>query len=302
MASQAALSIASHSFHKPNALCVVCALNALTETYYVLIDSQAEIDDQRHLMQDKKLTDDDAALKIIDSSCGSSMHYLLTNLQDTELSEFEAYISIGRNLIEKVSRIIDIISDEKLKKQASVDFQNTTEDIKLLFESSKPSTTALMLKKAKWLGRGTDRSNIDEDEYGLLYAYLSRVIHVSNMDTLLHPKEDRFFVKAYVLIKTAKLYHKYMVELKYLTDESIKLHKKCCTELETGWKSKGVSPENLIYSTTYYDDSRGVIEARTLSSYKKKLQNAFSVYNEHGAHVLPKFDIVETGAENDKPN
>jgi hypothetical protein len=71
------------------------------------------------------------------------------------------------------------------------------------------------------------------------------------------------------------------------------LHKKCLKKLDGEWFDKNLSPETLIYCTTYYDDTRSELERKTLDSYNQRLEHAFTAYNEHGYNVLPKIQMKD---------
>ena len=287
------LQIANKAHHHSNILCVVCTLSALTESYYTLLDIQPEIDMSRPSEQHLNYLDPETSVKILDSSCGTSMHYLLSRLQDSELSEFEAYLAVARNLIEKLSRLKDVTDDAEKRKEASKDFKSTFNDVCCIFEAEQARTTAKKIKNIKWLGRGTDRSNIKEERYDLLYAYLSRVLHVTNMDTLLSPREDRLLVKAYALILAAKLYHEVAANSSYVSEKGRMLHKKCLKKLDGEWFGKNLSPETLIYCTTYYDDTRSELERKALNSYNQRLEYVFTAYSEHRHNLLPKIQMKD---------
>lgn len=281
---------ALHSHHKATTVCVVCALNVFAKLYYLVLDSQVKIDGENE-PKHPDMSDKNLSLLVLDSSARSSMNYLISRLQDTEIIEFEAWIAVARNLIEKMSRLADILDDDSLKIQASKDFSDTVYDLKNLFEVESAKKSASEMKKSKWLGRGTQRSNIKDEKYELIYAYLSRMLHVSNMDTLLNPKEDRFLVKAYILVSVGYLYHYYSSQLPYISKERLKMHTKCCKKLKSLWLVKGLSPEILIYCTTYYKNERTKLENSTLEQYTESLQYAFDAYDKKEAYLVPRFKI-----------
>lgn len=286
MANLKLLQEASEFHHKPLSMCVVCTQRALTKTYYKLFDEQVIIDKNRPEESFLEFYDNHSAIKVLISSCDLSIHYLITHLQETELSEFEAYIGVSRNLIEKVSKIKDLDNKENLEK-ASKDFDKTYNEVMKLFESKNPSLHGKQLKNEKWLDRGVDKSNIKGEEMKLIHAYLSRVLHVQNMDTLLSPKEDRFFVKAYILIKVSEIYHETCRNQFCLSKFSQKKHTEVLNYIKKTWNILGVTSEQLIYCTSFYADKHTTIEESTIQSYIKILNNAFRMYSENGQNLVP---------------
>jgi hypothetical protein len=283
--------------HKPGAVCIVCTINALTDSVYLLIDSQELLWEQYPKTSHPDYKDHSWALSTLSSSSTQSMEYLMHNLMRQETPEFEAYASIARNQIEKLTKIIEVNGSEEYLVQASHDFMDTVEDVTLLFECMDLKEDTAKLKKAKFLGRGPDWNKLPEERYKLTFAYLSRLMHSFNMDSLLHPALDRFLVRGYLLVLTSGLYHQVSGELPILSNKTRSLHKNVKMKLDGIWSKEKITPETLIYWTSFYDTKHSDKEREVLVWYQRTLDQCTKIYKKNGATVLPKVELVDCGDE-----
>lgn len=278
--------------HHPKTICVACTFNAIADTFNFVLDNQGEIGNIRPMPSYPRYSNNWSYSTLV-SAVESSLFYLANKLIESESSEFEAYLSVARNMLERLIKIKDIINNPDLINQASNDFKNTVDDIKMIFECVDPKMIAKELKKAQFLGRGPNWDYIGDDKFKLIFAYLSRVAHTYNMDVLLSPKYDRFFIKSYFFVVLTELYHKTMSECVCLDKESINLHKKHLSSIEKIWAEKRITPENIIYCTTYYDDYRNGIEKDAIKGYCSRLDNSFNLYNkDKTCMVLPTIKFI----------
>lgn len=285
------LNIAARSHHHPKAVCIVCTVNAFAETFYYTLDNQQSIQETRPKPSHPQYSDN-WSYSVLISATDSSLYYLARNLLITEPSEFEAFLSVARNILERLSKIQFIISHPEGIERASDDFKSTMADVTLLFECTDPSAAAKQMKAAKFLGRGISLTHIRKEKYQLLFSYLSRVEHTYNLDVLLAPKYDRFFVKAYLFVALTELYYEVLTQCTYLGKKATIPHGSALTSIEDFWASKDVTPETLIYCTTYYDADRSKLESQTLEHYLRALDNAFQFFeNDAGNLVVPRFEL-----------
>lgn len=283
--------------HNPGAVCVVCTINALTDTVYLLIDSQESLEKLYPEPSYPRYKDHSWAIQTLSSSSKQSMDYLMFNLIQKDAMEFEAYASIARNLIEKLAKLIEVIGSEESLIQSSHEFMDTVEDVTLLFECKDIKNDTAKLKKAKFLGRGPDWNKLPEDKYKLAFAYLSRLMHSYNMDSLLHPAIDRFLVRGYLLIISGSLYHQISSEVPVLSDKARSLHRDTKSKLDAIWSKESITPETLIFWTTFYESKQKKNEKEVLVWYEKTLNLCLKIKEDKGAVVLPRIEIVDCGDE-----
>lgn len=279
--------------HKPGAVCIVCTINALTDTVYLLLDRQESLGKFYPEPSHLNYRDHSWAIKTLSGSSTQSMDYLMLNLMHKDAMEFEAYASIARNLIEKLTKLIEVISSDESLIQSSHEFMDTVEDVTLLFECKDIKKDTVKLKKAKFLGRGPDWNNLPEDKYKLAFAYLSRLIHSYNMDSLLHPAIDRFLVRGYLLVLIGGLYHQISSKVPVLSDKARALHKDTKSKLDRIWSKESITPETLIYWTTFYETKHKENEKEVLAWYEKTLNQCVKIQEDKGAVVLPRIEIVD---------
>jgi hypothetical protein len=279
--------------HKPGAICVACTINALAESVDTLLAAQTQLYEVHPNTTYPRYNDDLWAVKSLGSSAELSIQYMIENLLNQDIVEFEAYLSVSRNLLEKLCKIEDIISDREKLLRSSDEFKQTVSDITQIFECNDASATTLSMKRANFLGRGINLSNLPGDKYRLSFAYLSRAIHSYNMDSLLDPSYDRFIVKSYMLILIGELYHSVSAKLPHISKEAAGIHSKCSNTIKSFWLKKGVTVESLIYWTTFYDDIHTESEKEVINRYNLTLAKSLEHFKDKGIIALPKIILKD---------
>jgi hypothetical protein len=279
--------------HKPGVICIICTLNALTDSVYLLIDSQESLWELYPKPSHPKYRDHSWAMKTFFSSSTHSIDYLINSLLNQGITEFEAFSSVVRNLIERLTKLIEINKNKEKLIISSCELKNTIKDITLIFECRDLKNDINKLKKEKFLNSGTNWDNLPEDKYKLAFTYLSRLIHSYNMDSLLNSTLDKFLIRGYLLVLVSELYYKVSSELHILSDETRLLHSTTHTKLNKIWSKNNTTSETLIYWTTFYNNKHTRQEKEILTWYENSLVRCVDFFENRNGIILPKIEIIE---------
>lgn len=286
------VSQVTHTHHKPHSICIVCSINALADSHDFLIEIQPKIEQRYHDHYFTKANHSFESWQILSSSANESIHYLLIKLMDESPASFEAYVSITRNLIEKLSKLREVFKSEESALKSEHEFEATTSDVTMIFESFNPLLDSRKLKKEKFLDKGTDISNISEEKFQLIFTYLSRVIHSYNKDSLLRDKMTKFVIKSYLMVAVCTLYHQTLLENNKIKPDVQNLHSIALSAIEQFWSNRSATQKTLIYWTSFYDDTRSEKENQIIDEYHKYLDRSLDVFVKKGISVVPLFELI----------
>jgi hypothetical protein len=204
---------------KRDIMCPVCTANGLAKSHAYINNSMQEVF-KYYLNKDiidAGADDDMIAVHILIGKILSSLIYLVQNLL-TEPIDFEAYISISRNAIEKLALLNFIMKRPNRREKLLQLFAVNSFDYLTLFSENRDNQR-IIIQEWKEQNKWTDSEighrieQLKDPEIDLIYAYSSRLMHGLNRDELLQFDEDKIYMMSYVYINVMILYNNVFVQL-----------------------------------------------------------------------------------------
>lgn len=282
--------------HSRQVYCVICILNQLGDSHLELVELTSEIFNSYGEMS-KQLSHIDNSRKstvILIGKIYASVHYLADNILSKDFS-YEAYLSVARNLIEKLALLNHIMKKESRAQALSNLYDISSRDILVMIKSDPSQYDDLI---SNWLSEnGWSTSTVESrvstlgnKELVLIYAYISRIVHGINRDDLLRRETDEYYISGYVLLLLSVEINRVMAKIPadIYSKNLGNLHTNVAEKIEKAWTQYG-GLKVILTLTGFRDEAEGFTKAESevISDYNKKLEEVI----EKGYKFYPKIKL-----------
>ncbi len=269
------------------AVCPVCTANALSKSHLIFSARTGDAYNFYREMSDSDLRDKpaDRALYILIGKINSSARYLDDHLF-TYPFEFEAYISMARNMIEKLALLNFVLEKEERAASLGELYEKSSFDILTLFSENRSDIDSLI---SEWKSDNSWSNSevshridfMGDKELKLIYAYTSRLIHGLNRDEMLGSDEDILYPMAYVYLSVLRSYHAVLSRLPNgLYPRSINaVHAETVKDVDDIWLVSEVPMHSILELTLY-----GLEHV----SYSRAQKEFIIEHNARAMHMLEK--------------
>ncbi len=260
--------------------CVSCIANSITDSWYILLNNLYEIaQNYDNANQENTSTVDNYATRITIGIINSSFMNLCTGVHENGKNNFESFMCISRNVLERLSNINYLNSKPENRIKYSKILKNNERDICELYLPADPIKKSTEWKSQKWTNISQEKriNALSSKQHILLYGYYSRVLHTLNIDILLKDEMNMTFIKIYTLLELVISYNTVLSVYHENSDEynAIKTkHKEFNNLLNFTWMNKNLSLNSIILLTTFYDDKRDKRNSKVLKLYLKALKGS----------------------------
>lgn len=283
--------------HKRQVYCVSCILNQLGDSILESYDLTGGAYDTYGQMAIglAQAGPEHKSIMVVVGKVYSSMHYLNNNLLSKD-SNYEAYLSVARNLIEKLALLNHIINKEKRASSLSSLYDKSSFDILAYIEADPSQYAKLMtdwMSENNWSSSTVESrvSSLGNPEIIVLYAYISRLVHGINRDDMLKRETDMHYISGYICLVLSTEVNRVMAKIpEGVYPKNLKLsHTKAVNSIENPWKKFGGF--KAILSLTGFRihlKESSQMEDDFLKNYNEKLEEVVAL----GYQFFPKIDYI----------
>lgn len=282
--------------HSRQVYCVVCIINQLGDSHQELVKSTIYIFNEYREMSTEvdSAKDSSRSIAVLVGKIYSSLYYLNRDVLNKDM-DYEAYLSIARNLIEKLALLNHVISKESRAKALGRLYDRSSLDIFAIMESDPAQYDNLVLRWKEDNGWSTSTvesrvHSLGSKELKVIYAYMSRVVHGINRDDLLKRESDKYYMSGYILLLLSVEINKIMIRIPkgIYEKELTPLHVEINQIIEPAWIKYG-GLKVILTLTGFRDESKiyTELESRTISNYNKRLEEVVT----KGYNFYPKIAV-----------
>lgn len=211
--------------------------------------------------------------EIIDNWMNLDYHVVTSNL------EFEAYISMARNTIEKIALLNHIQNSQKRVQALDKLIFTNSQDIRFIYSSGNKDVGELenfWMNQNSWTkSRPEDRIvKLKDNDLLLVYGYASRLIHGLNRDSSLKDDSDKYLIAIYSYLVVIRATHAVLADNTYIGEEIRKIHSKTATEAVRIWEGIKMTPHYILMLSSFsVNDDKLWSKAQLdfIKNYKVKL-------------------------------
>jgi len=249
------------------------------------------------LVDTAELVDEFRSIRILVGKVYAGLQYLDATMLKSDFN-LEAYLSVSRNLIEKLGLLNHIMRNNSRAVALDELYTESSLDIERIINVKAGEEDRQVIE---WIGQnGWSTSTVEsrvtglkDSELRLLYAYMSRLVHGINRDEMLKRPSDVHYIAAYVYLTVVNLINKVLAELPedvFPTSKSLRAeHKESLIEIESMWECIG-GLRSILTLTGFGIESLKTDISKFMDSYNAKLEEVVAT----GLHFFPKIKHKES--------